>query len=1182
VHVRGSAESDDARTERGAVRRPSGEATAPGTHAAPGGGELEALLRLQRTAGNHAVTELLARQRGAGHGSGARAAVRGAARHVRTPPRLPRPLPALAALAAPPAAPAVAAPAAPEVAPKAPVEQAIQEPGRGRTDGEPERPGAHAAATAAPPPPEPEQSPRAPEAAQAELAGAAPPGPEHAGGGTAPIETPPRQPAPDLSGGDPASGLATAAGLAPGQVLASLDSVSAAADRVVREEHERLAAAPPRAPRPNWTPTVGAPAAERIAPPPPPPRPAAAGAQPTLALPGDASQEVIAEHQRRLQRTAARASAAEAREVAHPMGEDQIFPKVPHETFRASVPGGAIAEAAPAAPDAALAVDPAVSLVARQERGEEIHAALSRGVAHVASQREEHAARAAQERERAGQDMAGLEHANAAEQAAERTRARVEVHGLRGRWSEEHRRTVQQAGSEAASVARSAVATVEQHRAQGLAEAAEHHAQGEREAEEARRQGERKAAEERQKGQQQTSGGGIPGWLGSRAGAVFDKIKQGVQAAFDRARSVARAAIERARQLAAQALETARQAIVGTISLAGNAILAIGDRMLAAFPAIRARFRGAIQAVVSRAEAAVNRLAQGLQQGIQRALDWLGQGLSAGLGLLQRGLRAAIDGVRSQVRGILQAVKVRLDTLGTFAALVRDIAANPGQWLHNLAASVTDGIRDHLWTAVRTTVQDWFSQKVDEVLGLGRATWDLLTRGGISPAQVGKMAWEGLKAAIPQLLIELLIEKLVELVVPAAGAIVAIVEAIRAAWPTVQRILQALDRFMAFLRLVRTGSAGAAFAGAVAAGAVAAIEFVANWLLQRLRGPASAIGGRIRAIARRIGRRLTAVVRRGASTVGRGLRGIGNRLRARGHAPRRESPESKLRRLESAMRIVNRALERGIGGAQLRLLLGYLKARHRLRELRIESLGERLARIVGRVNPEMGLFAHKIAIVVRQPVQELRAVHSTFRALSLEELRKIRAEQRLSIREGPGGFAKGDSGIARDVRYAKHYVEKQPDQAEASRYDYAVVVEIELDEGALGDLMGGPLGAIDRGTAEKFATRRLGRIVETRTGGVLRPAFAFEPAERPAHLPAVLPIHTARQRNLLVFKVEPIPRTGGRESENYLVISRKPDDPNDVANQLNARIARISVLGGVAGQVTPETVNAVLSGGHAA
>ncbi len=136
-------------------------------------------------------------------------------------------------------------------------------------------------------------------------------------------------------------------------------------------------------------------------------------------------------------------------------------------------------------------------------------------------------------------------------------------------------------------------------------------------------------------------------------------------------------------------------------------------------------------------------------------------------------------------------------------------------------------------------MQGWFHSKVDGLLGIGQTIWAVLTKGGISLAQVGKMAWEALKAAIPAALIQILVEKLVSMIVPAAGAIMAIVEGLRAAWASASRILQAMQRFIAFLKAVKSGNSGPAFGAAVAAGAVAVIDFVANWLLTKIKGAAT-------------------------------------------------------------------------------------------------------------------------------------------------------------------------------------------------------------------------------------------------------------------------------------------------------------------------------------------------------
>jgi hypothetical protein len=102
-----------------------------------------------------------------------------------------------------------------------------------------------------------------------------------------------------------------------------------------------------------------------------------------------------------------------------------------------------------------------------------------------------------------------------------------------------------------------------------------------------------------------------------------------------------------------------------------------------------------------------------------------------------------------------------------------------------------------------------------------------------------------------------------------------IIQALQAAWGSLSRILQAVDAFVAFLKGVRWGNAGALFGKAVAAGAVAVIEFISQFLLQRLMGAAGAVAGKLRALAKRIGSHMAALGRgiaRGATRVGRGIR----------------------------------------------------------------------------------------------------------------------------------------------------------------------------------------------------------------------------------------------------------------------------------------------------------------------
>ena len=197
---------------------------------------------------------------------------------------------------------------------------------------------------------------------------------------------------------------------------------------------------------------------------------------------------------------------------------------------------------------------------------------------------------------------------------------------------------------------------------------------------------------------------------------------------------------------------------------------------------------------------------------------------------------------------------------------------------------MVDGIRNCLWGAFKSAIKNWFNQKLEEVLGLGLAIWKMIKSGCLSLAKVGKMAWEGLKAAIPVVLITLLIEKLVSMIVPAAGAIMTIIEGLKAAWGTVSRILQAFALFMVFLKAVKTGNAAGPFARTVAAAAIIVIDFVANWLLQRLRKPAGAISGRIKAMAQNMFKRGAAVAKgHGCGQEGHGCGQEGHGCGQEGH-----------------------------------------------------------------------------------------------------------------------------------------------------------------------------------------------------------------------------------------------------------------------------------------------------------
>jgi hypothetical protein len=114
------------------------------------------------------------------------------------------------------------------------------------------------------------------------------------------------------------------------------------------------------------------------------------------------------------------------------------------------------------------------------------------------------------------------------------------------------------------------------------------------------------------------------------------------------------------------------------------------------------------------------------------------------------------------------------------------------------------------------------------------------------------MAWEAIKEMIPPTLIRILVEKLVAMIVPAAGALLAIIEGLQAAWGTVSRIIAAIDTFIAFLKAVKGGGAGPQFAQALVAAMIVVLDFVANYLLMKLGSGLKALAGKLKGIARHL------------------------------------------------------------------------------------------------------------------------------------------------------------------------------------------------------------------------------------------------------------------------------------------------------------------------------------------
>ena len=145
------------------------------------------------------------------------------------------------------------------------------------------------------------------------------------------------------------------------------------------------------------------------------------GAPPPLVLEGNADPARVQEQRAHLDQTVVETQAAGARAAA-PLGEDHIYPDNPAETLKAEIGpapgggGGAAHGGAGGAGAGGAGGEDAVSIVAQQERGGQIQAAVAQGQAAMAAKKQEHTAHMAQEQAASQVAIDQVVQTNAAEQ----------------------------------------------------------------------------------------------------------------------------------------------------------------------------------------------------------------------------------------------------------------------------------------------------------------------------------------------------------------------------------------------------------------------------------------------------------------------------------------------------------------------------------------------------------------------------------------------------------------------------------------------------------------------------------------------------------------------------------------------------------------------------------------------
>ncbi|MFE4247965.1 DUF4157 domain-containing protein [Streptomyces sp. NPDC056910] len=734
------------------------------------------------------------------------------------------------------------------------------------------------------------------------------------GGGEAAPEQKQEDP-PDVSGQDPKAAVQTVSKLAPDQAAAAMPGVDRAADKKIGEEQQRLDAAPPTRERPSGAPQTrsappeAAPEAaqvtgkvERIGPEdqgdkqkakggdkaegkeatadvPPPAAPAvpdkglseaeaknveaAADAVPTtdpelenktvgpapkIRLEGASDPTRTDDQAKALKDKQSDLQATGREDAGKPLGEDQIFPNAPAEQLHGKASGGAGGGKAGAL-EATPAPKAGVGAVAKQEKGTEITGGAGKAQGDLDAKDKEHQQSEQQAKQDKQTEINSEVERNTAQQTAERGRVAQETRKQREDWRGEQDKKVEDADKQSDDEHGKKNKEIVKARDDKDKEVGERKDKDNASIDTERENAEKEA---QKKKEEKKPSGGLFGWIADKVADFFKGLLAAVTAVFDAARKAVNGIIDQFKEWANQAIDFVRDLAVKAINALADVLIAIGDTLLAAFPELRDRFRKAIEGLRDAAIAKVNQLADSLKKAVNSLLDALAAGLNKLLDVLEAGVKAVIKAYQAIIVGAIKFAQAAIEALGKFAALVADIAPDPGGWISKAGSSAKTGITDHLWGAVKVAVKGWFDTKVEGILGLGKAVIDVLVKGCVSIKQIGKMAWDAIIASLPMMIASLVIEKVVSMIVPAAGAILTIIQGLMAAWSTVSSILSAFGKFFAYLKAVKAGPAACLFAEAVAAGVVALLDFITNFLLQKLSSATKGVGKRLKGMAQKI------------------------------------------------------------------------------------------------------------------------------------------------------------------------------------------------------------------------------------------------------------------------------------------------------------------------------------------
>ncbi|MHC3474717.1 eCIS core domain-containing protein [Streptomyces sp. 7R007] len=535
------------------------------------------------------------------------------------------------------------------------------------------------------------------------------------------------------------------------------------------------------------------------------------------------------------------------------MGENQVYPDAPQEELKGKVPGADGAKgAAPGAATTGAVPPDAASAVAEHDKGAEFQAAFSQGQKGMSAGRQTKDKDFRDSQDKHRRQVDGEIDKNTRDQAGQRTKALDEVTAQRADWRKEQDQALKKLGDKKNDRTDKVRKDVQDREKKTDDDVTRQKTDSDKQIKDKGDQAETDA-KSKADGAAQDSGN----WLTKAFEWIKQKvieIKNAIVRIIRDARDAVVGFIKNFKDTVERWINEARAFIVDTIKNLIEDLIAFAVEMVREIIELAARIRKFVTDLIAAAIAFVTRLAARLKQIVTDLLNQLAKMLSDILNILKKMLMDVVKSVIDAVRTVLDYASKLLGALGEFMMIAIDFLDDPGGWLSGAKNSAVDGAKHHLFREVQAAVKQWFQSKIEEIIGVPKAIIEKLIKGGFSLARIVKETWDAIVPQLPFIIGEIVITKVVAKLIPGAGWVMAVIDAIRTAIGALGAILQAMGAVLSWLRAVRQGGAGLLFAKAVAAGIVALLELAYQYLLSAIGKYVAKVGRRLKGIAAKLGR----------------------------------------------------------------------------------------------------------------------------------------------------------------------------------------------------------------------------------------------------------------------------------------------------------------------------------------